>query len=73
MLFRSPIIEFLTQAIENEEELMIETVLKVIEAFEDAMNEPSDEPTPEERIAAALEFQNVMSLEDVTYDDPDEL
>ena len=50
-----------------------EEKLEVIEAFEDAMNEPSDEPTPEERIAAALEFQNVMSLEDVTYDDPDEL
>ena len=32
-----------------------EDKLAVIEAFEDAMNAPSTEPTPEERQAAALE------------------
>ena len=34
----------------------------MIEAFEIAMNTPSDEPSAEERIAAALEFQNLMNL-----------
>lgn len=47
--------------------------LEVIEAFEDAQNEPSNEPTAEERIAAALEFQNVMAMPDENEDDPDEL
>lgn len=37
-------------------------VLNVIEAFEIAMNTPSDEPSAEERIAAAMEFQNLMNL-----------
>lgn len=32
-----------------------EEVLEAIEAFEDAMNTPSGEPTPDERQAAALE------------------
>ena len=32
-----------------------EEKLEVIEAFEDMLNTPSDEPTPEERQAAALE------------------
>lgn len=32
-----------------------EEVLEAIEAFEDAMNAPSGEPTPDERQAAALE------------------
>ena len=48
-----------------------EDKLRVIEAFEDAMNAPSDEPTNEEitatslaSIAAALDFQNMMSLPD---------
>lgn len=35
--------------------------LDAIEAFEDAKNTPSTEPTAEERIAAALEYQNLMS------------
>lgn len=39
-----------------------EDKLQVIEDFEDEMNKPSDEPTAEERIAAAMEFQNLMSL-----------
>ncbi len=39
-----------------------EDKLRVIEDFEDAMNTPSDEPTAEERIAAAMEFQNLLSL-----------
>lgn len=38
-----------------------EDKLSVIEAFEDAQNAPSTEPTAEERIAAALEYQNVMA------------
>lgn len=37
-----------------------EDKLAVIEAFEDAMNAPSNEPTAEERIAAAMEYQNMM-------------
>lgn len=35
--------------------------LDAIEAFEDAKNSPNTEPTAEERIAAALEYQNLMS------------
>lgn len=38
-----------------------EDKLEVIEAFEDKMNEPSHEATAEERIAAALEYQNMMA------------
>ena len=41
-----------------------EDKLAVIEAFEDAMNAPSNEPSAEERIAAALEYQNMASLPD---------
>ena len=40
--------------------------LAVIEAFEDALNAPSDEPSAEERIAAALEYQVMASLPDET-------
>ena len=47
--------------------------LEAIEAFEDEMNTPSNDPTPEERIAAALEFQAISSLPDETTVDPDEL
>jgi len=47
--------------------------LEVIEAFEDKVNEPSTDPTAEERIAAALELQNVMSMPVVTEEDPDTL
>ena len=43
-----------------------EEVLEVIEAFEDAMNAPSNEPTSEERIAAALEANNLMAMDDMT-------
>ena len=35
--------------------------LEAIEAFEDAMNAPYTEPTSEERIAAALEYQNAIA------------
>ena len=38
-----------------------EEKLAAYEAFEDAMNAPSDEPTAEERIAAALEYQNAIA------------
>lgn len=38
--------------------------LDAIEAFEDAMNTPSDEPSTDERIAAALEYQVMSSLPD---------
>lgn len=41
-----------------------EDKLDVIEAFEDAQNAPSDEPTTDERIAAALEYQVMASLPD---------
>lgn len=43
-----------------------EEKLEVIEAFEDAMNAPSTEPTTDERIAAALEYQVMASLPDET-------
>ena len=39
-----------------------EEKLAAIEAFEDAMNAPSDEPSTDERIAAALEYQVMASL-----------
>lgn len=38
-----------------------EEKLEVIEAFEDLLNAPSDEATAEERIAAALEYQNLIA------------
>ena len=40
-----------------------EEVLQRIEDFEDEMNAPAEntEPTAEERIAAALEYQNMMA------------
>lgn len=41
-----------------------EDVLAAIEAWEDAVNTPSDEPTTDERIAAALEYQVMASLPD---------
>ena len=41
-----------------------EDKLAVIEAFEDAMNAPNNDPTAEERIAAALEYQVMASLPD---------
>lgn len=42
-----------------------EEKLATIEAFEDAMNAPSAEPSTEERTAAALEFLAMSSLPDV--------
>lgn len=47
--------------------------LEVIEAFEDALNTPqtTDESTPEERIAAALELNNMLNMQTVNTDDPD--
>lgn len=41
-----------------------EEKLAAIEAFEDEMNKPSTEPTAEERIAAAMEYQVMSSLPD---------
>ena len=38
-----------------------EEVLQAIEDFEDVLNTPSDEASAEERIAAALEYQNLMA------------
>ena len=35
--------------------------LDAIEIFEDAMNAPTDEVSAEERIAAALEYQNLLA------------
>lgn len=48
-----------------------EEALEVIEAFEDEMNKPTHESTPEERIAAALEYNNLLNTEVVNTDDPD--
>ena len=50
-----------------------EEKLAVIEAFEDTMNAPAEpeESTPEERIAAALELQNLLAMPTVNTDDPD--
>ena len=48
-----------------------EEILATIEAFEDAMNTPSDESTAEERIAAALEYNNLLQTTVVNTDDPD--
>lgn len=47
--------------------------LEVIEAWEDAQNNPPDtgESTPEERIAAALEYSNLLNSPVVNPDDPD--
>lgn len=41
-----------------------EDKLAAIEAYEDSMNTPSNEPTTEERIAAALEAQVLMAMPD---------
>lgn len=38
-----------------------EEILQVIEEFETAMNTPNNEPSAEERIAAALEYQNLIN------------
>lgn len=48
-----------------------EEKLEVIEAFEDAQNAPSDENTPVERIAAAMELNNAINMPTVNEDDPD--
>ena len=39
-----------------------EEVLTAIEAFEDAVNNAESAPDANERIAAALEYQNMLSL-----------
>ena len=39
-----------------------EAVLEAIEAFEDAQNSAASEPGAEELIAAALEYQNLLSM-----------
>lgn len=51
-----------------------EEKLEVIEAFEDVMNTPVEntEPTAEERIAAALEYQVMTSLPDEEEEVTDE-
>ena len=50
-----------------------EEKLEVIEAFEDAMNDPGDttKSSAEERTAAALEALVMNSMSDVHDDDPD--
>lgn len=42
-------------------DMTAEECLEAIEAYEDAMNAPSDEVPAEVRIADALEFQNMMA------------
>lgn len=39
-----------------------EDILAAIEAFEDKMNTPDPTPSAQERIAAALEYQNLLSM-----------
>lgn len=39
-----------------------EEILTAIEAFEDKMNTPDPTPSAQERIAAALEYQNLLSM-----------
>lgn len=52
------------------DEMTDDEVLTAIEDFED--NPPrSGESTPEERIAAALELQNLLALPDENMEDPD--
>lgn len=49
--------------------------LEMIEAFEDYINTPPEddgESLPEERIAAALEYANLLNSPVVNEDDPDE-
>lgn len=41
-----------------------EEVLSAIEAYEDEINASSEEASTEERIAAALEYQNLSSMPD---------
>lgn len=41
-----------------------EEILQKIEDFEDELNKPSTEPSTDERIAAALEYQVMASLPD---------
>lgn len=41
-----------------------EDILNIIEAFEDSQNTADNTPTAEERIAAALEYQVMVSLPD---------
>lgn len=48
-----------------------EEKLEVIEAFENAQNTPDTTPSAEERIAAALELQNVMNMPVENDEDPD--
>lgn len=57
MIYESMGADF-SEAITDEEKL------EVIEAFEDAMNEPDLTPTPEERMAAALEYQILSNMPD---------
>ena len=51
-----------------DDELSDEEAVSIIEEIMNAPEEVSYEPTAEERIASALEFQNLMSMEDI----PDE-
>lgn len=58
------------QGAEFDDGLSNEEILEAIEAFEDAMNEPDPyHVSTEERIAAALEAQVMMSLPDDMWDE----
>lgn len=48
-----------------EDSLSDEEAITKIEEIMNTPEEVSDEPTAEERIASALEYQNLMSMEDV--------
>lgn len=43
------------------DDMTSEEILDCIEAWEDFLNTPSGEPSAQERIAAALEYQNLLA------------
>lgn len=55
---------YLQQGAEITDGMTDEEVLEAIEAWEEAQSIPDTTPSPEERIAAALEFQTLASLPD---------
>lgn len=55
---------YIQQGAEITDGMTDEEVLEAIEAWEDAQSIPDPTPSPEERIAAALEFQTLASLPD---------
>lgn len=63
-IFSSMVNMYASQGCDFSECVEDQDYLDAIEAFEDEMNKPSTEPTAEERIAAAMEYQVLASLPD---------